>query len=682
MTLNPLSHDKVELFSGDSICALTYTLTFEGKRQTPSDIRIEGTTIHADFGELGIITDEIEEEKPLVLLKRSWNLKKAGSYRLQAAFSYQDEELENQLFIPALWYRGNSEGKGCFPSCKTSTTWSFLETRMSIPCCAQLSNGKRLFTCATEPAAQEQYLASVANERHGLIISIPGSEWPYTYRGKKSLVPTSGESQPCLQVGSQGLIHERTFYLANQKNQDSLDGYCQFVASLPKQKDSNAGDLPSWEDWFEYKLTRLLNLVRSDEHGLAYLAMGEGNHEVQDVYAFTSASFLVKSLQGAYEMALHTAFKPRLDCLLKARKRLCNLFSLKDDEYLLAKVAKKIGDFFLQAERQEGVFQDNHDLVEGIWGGYLGIGEHPEFRTMVNSRCNGEAMKHYVLLATHLRGLGLEMSSYISLARRVAHFYCEAQLSSGSFGRWWTDKGKPGDIKGTNGSYIASFFCTFIPLLDKDDPLRAEMYSAVHQAFWYYSELAFEGAFYGDTLDADSCDKEAGVALLSFFLDFYELEHDKRQLESASLAARFLVQWIWQQDSFLKPDSPLGSIGFHTTGMTSVSVAHHHLDFYGMAIAYEFLRFSQYSGDRFYIQQAMLMIQACRQLVATEENPLSRDKGFVGWQPEQMNHTLWEYFDRPELMGGHYDIDIAWVTVLTLGSFTQIKNNFSYALEE
>lgn len=682
MTLQELSEQKVELFAAESLCILSYTLTYEGKRRTSSALDIKETQVRADFPGIATIEDTFSLSGDLIMLKRKWHLMQQGSYRLQASFSYQDGDEENSLFIPAVWYQDNLKGKGCFPSPERSTSWAFLETRMAIPCCAQLSNGHQLFSCATEPVQDGRFLASVAAERHGLIISIPGSEWPYSYRGKQSLVDTSQESLPTLEVGPEGLVYERTFYLANQKTSDSQEGYCAFVASLPEPPSQEQAHRLSWQDWFEHKLTRLINLVKKTENGLAYLAMGEGNGEVQEVYAFTAASFLVKSLQGAYELANLSSYQPKLACLKQARANLARTFDLNDDEVLLAQVAKRIADFFLQAELFDGVFQDNYDLNNHIWGGYLGIGEHPEFRSMVNSRCNGEAMKHYVLLARTLHHLGYEEGSYLSLARRVARFYCEAQLSSGSFGRWWTEKGKPGDIQGTNGAYIGSFFCTLIPYLNDEDPLKNDLLSAVHQAYSYYSELAYEGLFYGDTLDADSCDKEAGVALLSFFLDLYTLEKDKRQLESARLCAQFIVQWIWQRNSYLPADSPLARQQFCTRGMTSVSVAHHHLDFYGMAIAYEFLRYASFSGESFFKQQAHMMIQACRQLVATEDNLLGRDASFVGWQPEQLNHTAWEYFNRPELMNGHYAIDIAWVTVLTLGSYEQIRTEFPEALEE
>lgn len=682
MVCKQISSHEVSLTQDISQIILSYSLTYEGKRQSPSEIAITKHTVTAVFDQTGTITDRIREEGDLLVLNRHWKLNKPGSYRLQASFSSQEDGGDEQIFIPAVWYQDNLNGKGCFPSAEQSSYWSFLETRMSIPSCAQLSNGRRVFTCASEAATEERFLSSVTADRHSLIISIPGSEWPYSYRGKLSLIDTSDQEMPVLHVEQGGLSYERAFYLASQTESNNMHAFTHFVELLPKQKQNTEPHRLPWDQWMEYKLTRLINMVHVSEDGLGYLIMGEGNKEVQDVYQYTSASFLVKSLEAAYELAQYTQYIPTLPCLQRARAELAHRFSLANDSLLFAHVAKRIGDFFLQAEQSEGIFQDNYDLEKHIWGGYLGIGEHPEFQYMVNSRCNGEAMKYYVLLSLSLRSLGIDEGQYISLARRVARFYCEAQLSSGSFGRWWTDKGKPGDIQGTNGAYIGSFFATLIPHLNDNDPLKNDMLSAVHQAYTYYAELAFEGAFYGDTLDADSCDKEAGIALLSFFLDLYELEQDKRHLESAQLAAEFIVQWIWQQDSYLPPDSPLGQIGFSTMGMTSVSVAHHHLDFYGLAIAYEFLRFAKHANKPFYEQQAKIMLNACRQLVATERQPLGRDESFLGWQPEQLNHTYWEYFDRPELMNGHFDIDIAWVTVLTLGSYQMIQKHFPHHLEE
>lgn len=680
MKILPVTQSSVEVVHPGHSCTVTYTLTYEGKRQNPLSITIDENHVTVYFEHLGMIQDIFTAKPNGVTIDRTWNLTKDGSYRLQAGFFAADEGSENALFIPAVWYRDNTKGTGLFPSSNHSSTWSFMETRMSVPCCLQLTHAKRHFLCATEAATDKLFMASVTNDRQGAIISIPGWEWPSSYQGKQSLVDTTAENRPTLFVPSTGLVYQRRFHVATYHEMRSMEAYVAFVASLPKE--SQPKSPVSWNDWMELKLTRLINLTKRSKDNLAYIIMGEGNAEVQDVYEFTGASFLVKSIQGAYELARFTTLEPTLDCLKEARALLAKRFELPNDSLLLATIAKKIGDFFLKAERLEGVFQDNHNLKTGQWGGYLGIGEFPEFAEMVNSRCNGEAMKHYLLLAQELEKHGFNSEEYINLARRVALFYSDIQLSSGSFGRWWTVKGKPGDTQGTNGAYIGSFLCTFIPLLQENDPLRADLTAAVRKAYMFYAELAYEGSFYGDTLDADSCDKEAGVALLSFFMDLYSLEKDKRHLSTAHLAAEFIVQWIWQQSSFIPQESPLGKKGFSTLGMTSVSVAHHHLDFYGMAIAYEFLRFAKATQIEFYAEQAQLMIEACKQMVHSSENDLGRDDSFFGWQPEQLNHTNWEYFNRPELMNGHYEIDIAWVTILTLASYDQICQEFPHVIRE
>ena len=676
MHFTVISHNTVAIYSGtQEFCQIVYSLSFSDKRIPCTQLSCTKQGVVSTFSDVGSITDTFSLRDTLLTIDRTWQLNSIGSYRLQTTFQCEDTGLENQFMIPAVWYRNNSEGKGLYPSLQYAEHWSFLETRMSVPSCMQLYNGKRCVTCSTSATAEEKYLSSVTNNRHGMIISIPGSEWPYSYQGKTSLYDTSDLPLPSMEIDSVPHLYSRTFYVSNIPEQDSVKGYRLFLESMPFQKQSPASELP-WTLWFEYKLTRLLHMVKRTPQNLAYILMGEGNGDLQEVYEYTSASFLVKSLQAAYEMACSTEYTPTLSCLIATRLQLATLFNLADDEMLLAHIAKKIGVFFLQAEQEEGVFQDCYDIGQNIWGGYLGIGEHDEYRYLVNSRCNGEAMKHYVLLHAKLESLGISCSDFMGVANRVARFYCDCQLSCGSFGRWWTKKGKPVDVNGTNGAYIGSFFTTLLPILDDSDPLRNEIFSAMNKAYQFYAQVANEGNFYGDTLDADSCDKEAGVALLEFFLDLYDLEQDQRYLESAEIAANFILMWIWQTDSYLPTASPLGKQQFHTTGMTSVSVAHHHLDFYGMHIAYDFLRLAEAIQNPFYSKQAENMIAACNQLVATEKDMLGRDSLYIGWQPEQINHTEWEYFDRKEKMNGVYDIDIAWVTVLTLGYYQKIKDRF------
>lgn len=284
-------------------------------------------------------------------------------------------------------------------------------------------------------------------------------------------------------------------------------------------------------------------------------------------------------------------------------------------------------------------------------------------------------MLSYIRLYEHTLSRGNPVTDFLELPKRVAAFYLKNQLTGeedGSFGRWWSLGGVPVDTLGTNGAYIVSFLCALEPYWED----AASLHHGVEKAGNYYLNLAERGDFFGDTLDADSCDKESGVALLTMFLDLFERDGDRKWLKGAGLAADFILPWIWQYDCRFFDSTPLGSRSFGTSGMTSVSVAHHHLDFYGMIIAYEFLRFREYTGRQLFWKQAVLMMDSCRQLLADEDDLLGRSPEDLGWQPEQINHTRWDYFSRPEFCSGYFDIDIAWVTVLGLGAYHKILRRY------
>ncbi len=675
MKLNVSSKGTEVVLKGLPVCSSTCSVTCSGEKLERLDTVSRGRTVVTRFSEKVVVTDSWRECGGILALRRQWRLTKPGAYRLHNYFSYDDGGKENQVIVPAVWYQDNEHGVGRYPSRRYGDYWAFKENRMPVPGCIQLSNGESVFCCAVSPAEDIGHVCSSSWDSHGIRMTIPGYEWPYGYQGKTALVDTSGEVPPCIEVTAP-TVYERTFWIQLEEGKDQLASYRRFVTSLRELLPLPKPIVCGWESYNDAKTTRILNLVQRSPAGEAYLKMGEGNGEVQPVYEFTSASFLIKSLEAAACLVL----QPASSGDPSARTRLSELFNLPDDDSLLPTIAEKIGRFFLRAESAPGIFRDCYDIKRDYFGGYLGIGEHQEFKDLVNSRCNGEAMKQYVLLYKALEQRGRIVPEFLEVAKRVAAFYCDNQLSTGSFGRWWTPTGMPVNTVGTNGAYIGSFLVELLSVLD-DENLRGDVRSAIHKAYGFYSEMAEEGLFYGDTLDADSCDKEAGLALLAFFLDLYELTPDPRYLESALKAADFVLLWIWQTDQVFPDGSPLARERFSTAGMTSVSVAHHHMDFYGMAMAYDFLRLHEATGIDFFFDQALLMMNACRQLIGTADNLLGRSSDFLGWQPEQINYTDWDYFDRPANFCGTYDIDIAWVNVLGLGAYLKLKRRFPAVLE-
>ena len=211
----------------------------------------------------------------------------------------------------------------------------------------------------------------------------------------------------------------------------------------------------------------------------------------------------------------------------------------------------------------------------------MGVGTPTDLQKGANARCNGETMVNYLRLYKILKDAGRKANQFLDVARWNAEFYIEHQLKGdeeGSFGRWWDITGEPLNTLGTNGAYIISLLVE----LEKTTGKRDAIDKALAKAGKYYASLMDRNGFYADTLDADCVDKEAGAALLRAFMDLYERSQDEYYLKYARIAAGFVLSWMFTYNVSFNPDSPLGKRGFRTAGMTAVSVAHHHLDFYGI----------------------------------------------------------------------------------------------------
>lgn len=628
-------------------------------------------SVSSDFAKIDLV---FKEEKELVIIDTKESLEQGMNIRYEFYPEFGDGE-GKELFVPCVWYRDNLSGSGCFPNSSKSSFWSFDETRMSIPALIQVSNfNKHLIIAKRKADDFVRRSSSGWNSDKTIYIMRPSSEFPYSYQGKKLLK----ECDELKYTDSDKTVSQR-LYCYNTSASEPLEAYERFVKLFDLMEPFPSFSVPDWHSYAESKLIRLLNLVAKD----GYLLMGEGNGSEQDVYEFTSASFLVKSIEAASCFAstpkelIDSCCPELLNAICEASKRT----GLINDNNFLINLSQLIGDFFLSFE-DDGRFQDCLDLKTGENGGYLGIGEHPEFKYLINARCNGEALKAYLDLYDSLKKQGIEKAEYLEIAKRVAAFYLDIQLSNGSFGRWWSKAGKPENTMGTNGAYISVFLLRLQDFLEPDDELFERVNVGIRRSVSFYKQLIEEGLFYGDTLDADSCDKEAGVVLLDLMLTYFEKTGDGGVLEYAYKGARFVLSWIYQSDCVFKDGSPLLEKGFHAAGTSAVSVAHHHLDFYGMLIAYLFLRYERASGDKLYKEQALLMMKSSRQLIAKKSDTLGRDKYFTGWQPEQLNHTMWDYFNRNSNMNGTFSIDISWVNVLGYSSYLSILKDFSEELYE
>jgi hypothetical protein len=614
------------------------------------------------------LKDEFVVNKGFIKIKRQWKILKPGKWQLM--FGYCPGPDLRQWLVPSVMYAKNEMGAGRFPRGGLDKGWSFREDRIPVPSCSILHDGLNWQAVFTSPATNDGEISSVKtflkSAAPAFEIRVPYTEEPYTYTEKGII--TGGLTRKTgrfFKIHKVPFEYSRTFYIAYGKCAHVSEIYISLAARALDEFGTGDERLlkANWSEVASNKFKHLKFLL-IDNQKVTAVKQGKGNGLFQSFHNYTSGSFLTKSLEGALIFA-------------KASKELGN------EKYL--DIAERIGDFFLAGALPNGLHRDSYSLKDGRWGGYMGVGTPEGLVEGANTRCNGEVMINYLKLYKLLKDAGRQKDEFLDLVRRNADFYIEHQLKGkeeGSFGRWWNISGKPLNTLGTNGAYIISLLVE----LEKITGKRDDIDDALKKAGSYYASLVDNNYFYADTLDADCVDKEAGCALLRAFLDLYERSSDELYLRYAGLCAGFILSWMFTYDVAFNPSSPAGRRDFKTLGMTAVSVAHHHLDFYGLSIAYDFLRLWEATKNELWKKCGLIMINSCSQLISDRQDLLGRSKDFIGWQPEQINQTNWDYKLRFLGTKGRFHTCVAWTVVLTLGAMLDIRDRradiLNYKLKE
>ncbi len=615
------------------------------------------------------IKDEYFYRENFISLKRKIKILKKGKYKIQLKFKHGISNFD--IFIPSVMFKNNIRGKGCFPRIIESKYWSFDESRMSIPGAIEVYDKNQIGIFAHY---SNKIHSATSWDDENVYFTIPSVEWPYSYRGKNRLDQANINDVSFINFEENEIIEqEYLFYINRNKYLNIFYEYIKYCKRFYIRFNNTKNEISN-STFKALLLRQLLFLVEKTNKG-SYLIMGRGNGDVQKIYNFTSASFLIKSVEAAtifYSINI-LKLKSQLTDNIKAILEEEESKKLYDNSY--KKLAISIGEYFLLAEKSPGIFKDSKSLKDNIWGGYLGVGENNNYKYLINSRANGEALLAYLELANNCESV--QAKRYFKLIDNITQFYIKNQLPDGNFGRWWTEDGTPVDSNGTNGAHILLFFIEYYKITK-----RLDLLESIERAHKYYREMVYNFDFFGDTLDADSCDKEAGIILLKVYLGLYELDefHSDLNLGLCKICASFVATWIQLDNIKFSSNTPLGKLKFKTKGLTSVSIANQHLDLYGMMVSYEFLRLNKYIKDDIYKSLAIDMIKSSKQLISTPNNLLDRDRNFLGWIPEQINHTNWDYFNNINKAPGYYSINISWVHVLVLKYFMKIENEFPEVL--
>ena len=594
--------------------------------------------------ELRLATDGVLE------VDRRWLIR--NGVRTRLAFGVQFAGSFPRWVVPAVMYDGNAEGSGKFPRGGPEVGWSFREDRCPIPSCAILCGAGGGWALFTRGAETEEELSSIktflVDGDVTLEIATPFEEAPATYREKG--YPLGGQSRPTRAwFPADRHEYQRSFYLLPTGGERIPFG-AVFAAARRRFAPRNDGwSRTDWARYVELKVHYLRHVALFRDRHVTGIIRGLGMLPgLQRIFCdFVSGSFLSKSLEAAVCFA-----------------RLAPEYR----DQSLSNLAQEIADSFLAGELPSGLAFDEYSIHRRRFGGFFLPGRHVE--NLASTRCMGECGQQYARLA-EVFGSSAN-PRWIAHARGIADFFVSRQQRDGNYGRFYRPTGELEDARGTNGAYIMWLMADLYRLTAD----RRYFVSARKAADFFITSAVANQRFGFDTLDAECTDKEAGHALLRAFLLLHALQPEPAILNAAREAAEYCLSWQFCWDIPFSPRSQLGKAGFHTFGGTAVSVAHHHLDVYGLVIALDFLRLGRALGEDSWTQYAKDLVGFCGQLVSTREKPLNKGVRFVGYEPEQFNHTDWDYIHHLVGGKGHYFGATSWVASATLGACLEIRAEF------
>lgn len=643
--------DRVEIRArGLSESAVVYTVERPGERLRPQALTVEGDRIRARFPEGTTVEDRYRLEAPGHLRIRR-RVRLAGAGRVALCLGWTIRLRARFHAVPAVMVQGNPTGTGAFPRGGPERGWSFREDRIPVPGMSFASDGERWCACFASPPIRPREIGSVRTHQRDpdLLFEhrIPHREGPRSHTRKGYVGASLAAPHTAWLAATPGQELARDHHLLwGRGDRHALDAaLARAWAALP------APALPP-VDWTafaarkERHLRRCFLVRRPDATGFV-TSVTRGPVPAGN---FLSGGFVGKNLEIA-----------------RSLYRLGTAWGRAD----VVRDALDVARFFEGARLPNGLLYGTYSLFRRRWYGSF-------FRRgALSTRMMGEMAEQYLALYREARLHGQARHAWRELVLALARFWREAQAPGGSLGKWWSPAGDRLEDTGTASAYAVPVLAPLASLTGERSGLDAACRVGEHLVRNHVEPMLYAG----DALDSDCIDREGGYSVLRALLALYEATGDRAWLQPARRAATWLLSWTFAWDVPFSERSPLGRRRFHTRGGTAVSVAHHHLDPYGLAIAVPLHALARATGETRWAACARDMTAYAGQLVATPEDPLGRSPLWEGFQPEQVNQTRWDYV-HPRLFGrGTWKNAIAWVPALTLGAVLDLHAAFPDELE-
>ncbi|WP_338395943.1 YyaL domain-containing protein [Fulvitalea axinellae] len=254
---------------------------------------------------------------------------------------------------------------------------------------------------------------------------------------------------------------------------------------------------------------------------------------------------------------------------------------------------------------------------------------------------------------------GVYKPNYKDVALAICDFMISQQEESGRLGKYWNNKGECLNRNGTTGAFLIPGMIKAFHITEKQKYLDAAL-----KAFdFYFGQFQDHGYTVAGALGTNCVDKESSFPLLRSAMLLHKTTQDKGYLEKAERLSQYLASWQWHYDVRFPEKSFLAKSGYRSTGATSVSAAHNHLDHYALVWVSDWVELAKLTGNDIWLQRAQAIWHEGNSLVSDGKKPdANGDIIPAGGQFSTIYQANWAW-SKTKAGHGSGNVDSSWLPV-------------------
>jgi hypothetical protein len=530
-------------------------------------------------------------------------------------------EIEPEIIIPGIWYRGNrSTGTGA-PSINIGTKWMFREDRISTP--GMIISGTdetfylynlnlpkvddsnrciekkgKIFTSKIDDTDIGAVGFSIQPAATSVSYRTPYAEYPAPYKKKNSYNNKDGlipEYSFRRLEGDLSIAVKLVFFRseANALNVE-LDQFNRTAFNLYSPKENPQ----------ELTISKM-KAIMANYFDLCYFISGS-------VSGFAGIEMLTFS-QTLSTYQLEVGFVGRN--LLNAAFCLQYGRELANEKYI--RMGISVIDTMVNNGLHNSCFLEGYNREESSWSS--------SSRFFLRRQSEGALALLYAV-----RNEANPPAAWEYTFVTVAKYICSLQYDDGHLPFSFDSIGGVIDSRGYTTAIA-------IPLL-----LEIDVEKAI-AAGNYVIEKSINTMLYSSmSLDSACEDKESGIITLSSMLSLYSKTNDSKWLNAAKKAADYVISWYYLWNVPFPPGTLLHNIKFHTLGWGNVSVENNHIDCYLFDLNRSLRILANELDDDYYSRVGSFFYNSIVERLLQYEG---HDVGiaFEGLIPEVIQQTNWDY---------------------------------------